>query len=621
MPQDKEENHGIALPEGFELGNYTIRRVIGQGEFGITYLAYDSSLDTEVVLKENMPVTFAGRSSESHRVYSLSKSSDDFDWAKERFIQGARTLSKLNHRHIVRVMRVFEALGTAYFVMPYVGVRSLDKMLQKDDSFTEEKLLPLLKSLLSALSYLHSKEILHRDIKPANILLDDENEPVLIDFGTARPLSQHSQTVVESPGYTPLEQMRTHGNVGPWTDLYALGGTMYKLITGKPPVRCLDRVEEDSQPRLSDNPDLLKNYSRRLRESIDRALALKVCNRWQSAREWMELLTESEPTPGQQHDGNSVISFAAPERQGKEPMKDTLKGISRKGKTVLISLLFGGLVALSVCCAYLLNGSLQNQVGDMYRDGRYFTQNTAKAADWYRRAAECGHADEQNKLGVMYREGRGVTKDDAQAVAWFRKAAEQGNADAQNNLGWMYAKGRGVAQDDAQAVAWFRKAAEQGLAEAQNSLGDMYQEGRGVAQDDAQAVAWFRKAAEQGHADAQNNLGWMYKEGRGVAQDDAQAVAWFRKAAEQGFAAAQNNLGWMYQDGRGVPKDDAQAVAWYRKAAEQGHADAQDNLGDMYYAGRGVPKNRSEAIKWYRKAAKQGNKYAKESLRRLGVKP
>ena len=296
MTQDSQEINELALPPGFALGNYIIRRVIGQGGFGITYLAVDQDLQTEVVIKENMPGSFAGRSTTSRQVFSLSHASDDFAWARDRFIQEARTMAKLNHRNIVRVTRVFQALGTAYYVMPYVGGMSLDKIVSKEGPLSEARLRPLLCSLLEALQYLHSKELLHRDIKPANILLDEEGEPILIDFGAARQLSQHSQTVVESPGYTPFEQMQTHGEIGPWTDLYALGGTMYKLITGQTPMRSMDRVGKDTLAPLADRADLRSRYSRSFLKGIDKALAFDARKRWQTAEEWQQSLSAGRKT-------------------------------------------------------------------------------------------------------------------------------------------------------------------------------------------------------------------------------------------------------------------------------------------------------------------------------------
>src|SRR5215467_5458681 len=221
--------------------------------------------------------------------------------------------------------------------------------------------------------------------------------------------------------------------------------------------------------------------------------------------------------------------------------------------------------------------------------------------------------------GEQYYYGRGVEQNYAKAAEWYRKAADQGVADAQARLGVMYAYGQGVPNNDTEAVKWYRKAADQGDADAQTRLGCMYENGRGVPKDDAEAVKWFRKAADQGDALGQANLGLMYVDGRGVPKDYAEAVKWFRKAADQGDALGQVELGLMYVDGRGVRKDYAEAVKWFRKAADQGDALGQVELGLMYAYGQGVPKDDAEAVKWYRKAAQQGNNYAQGELRKRQV--
>ncbi len=250
------------------------------------------------------------------------------------------------------------------------------------------------------------------------------------------------------------------------------------------------------------------------------------------------------------------------------------------------------------------------QYGRALDKGKHY----AKAAEWYRKAAEQGYAAAQHSLGVMYYTGRGVAQDYKEAGRLYRKAAEQGFAVAQYNLGVMYENGQGVAQDSKEAVKYYRKAAEQGITAAQYNLGVMYKHGQGVAQDYKEAVKFYRKAAEQGDVDAQHSLGVMYQHGQGVAQDYKEAGRLYRKAVEQGYAAAQNNLGVMYQHGQGVAQDYKEAVKLYRKAAEQGATDAQYNLGVMYDNGRGVSKNFAKAVEWYRKAAEQGDAAAQDQL-------
>lgn len=291
MTQQETTYNELALPPGFVLGDYIIRHVLGNGGFGITYLASDRKRGEKVVIKENLPPMFAVRRPQDRWVTAISRENDDFAWTLNRFIQEAEMLTKLSHRNIVRVTRVFQALGTAYYVMPYVGGRSLDDILKVEGPMPEKSLRPLLHTLLETLSYIHGKNILHRDIKPSNIMISETGIPFIIDFGMARNLNRHSQTVIESPGYTPFEQMQTHGTIGPWSDVYALGGTMYKLITGTTPMRSTDRVGHDTLPRLSDTPSLCRRYSRHLLGSIDRALAIDIRQRWRTAEEWMQALT------------------------------------------------------------------------------------------------------------------------------------------------------------------------------------------------------------------------------------------------------------------------------------------------------------------------------------------
>jgi TPR repeat protein len=204
-----------------------------------------------------------------------------------------------------------------------------------------------------------------------------------------------------------------------------------------------------------------------------------------------------------------------------------------------------------------------------------------EAIHWFRKAADQGHADAQFSIGVicderdgakeyeltwfewLYAKSAGASGPDyARGLDWYRKAANQGHAKAQCNLGLSFNNGRGVKRDDAKAVHWYRKAADQGLPAAQTCLGVMYDSGLGVAKDEAEAARWYRKAADQGDARAQYNLARLFKNGLGVAKDEAEAARWYRKAADQGSARAQYNLGMLYKEGLGVPKDDVEAYAW-----------------------------------------------------------
>lgn len=291
--QTGQQGRTHALPAGVVLGNYTILKTIGQGGFGITYLAVDATTQAEVVIKENLPSFYALRDQTSLTVTPLAgeESTRGYKWSLERFLDEARTLAKLNHPNIVRVLTAFSALETAYYVMPVVHGGSMAEAAPPPYHITEAWLSPILQKLLGALAYLHSHALLHRDLKPANILIDRNGEPIIIDFGTARSMiSERSQTMIGTPGFTPVEQMQNNGHPGPWTDIYALGATCYRLITGQNPPSCLDRLAQDTLRPLHSIPELQNRFSQPFLQAIDKALFMRSEQRWQNAQEWLNAI-------------------------------------------------------------------------------------------------------------------------------------------------------------------------------------------------------------------------------------------------------------------------------------------------------------------------------------------
>lgn len=198
---------GKELPAGTRLEEFVIERVLGSGGFGITYLARDTSLNRQVVIKENLPSQFAHRDTTSLTVRPGPGREDqeNFRWSLENFSREGEMLASLRHTGIVPVLRRFDAFGTAYFVMPFVEGIPFDELIEErqreHEPFTEVELRGLLEHVLAALDHLHQRGIYHRDIKPGNILITNDGIPVLIDFGSARQrLGERSMTVIESPG-------------------------------------------------------------------------------------------------------------------------------------------------------------------------------------------------------------------------------------------------------------------------------------------------------------------------------------------------------------------------------------------------------------------------------------
>ncbi len=284
------------LPAGTMLLNYRLEGKLGAGGFGITYMATDIMLQRRVVIKEHFPDSLCQREAGTLRVVPRDEAMrESCDWALGNFLREARLLSGLDHPGIARVYAYFEAHGTAYYATEFVDGRSLGDVVRDYAAhgfgFSQPEIYALAVRVLDALDYLHRRKLLHRDIKPDNILIDRTGVPRLIDFGAAREEygDLHAQ-VVESPGFSPAEQGGNSGSMGPWTDIYAFGATLYYTITGKLLPSCRQRELFDSVVPLAQNARYKPHYSARLLSSIDRAIRPLVAQRYQCVAEWMHAL-------------------------------------------------------------------------------------------------------------------------------------------------------------------------------------------------------------------------------------------------------------------------------------------------------------------------------------------
>lgn len=255
------------------------------------------------------------------------------------------------------------------------------------------------------------------------------------------------------------------------------------------------------------------------------------------------------------------------------------------------------------------NSDAQIALGRMYESGCVENKNAKDAMELYLRAAELNNVEAQFMLGFRYLLGvdmhdlKIVEPNDEKAAMWFQRAAQNGHAMAQCNLGTMYEKGQGgLSQNEKEAQIWFEKAAAQGLVEAQFNLGVIYNKYSNntteptLKQDYAKkAFECYLAAAKQGFAYAQFNVGVMYLNNG----DYEKAAQWFTKAAKQGLAKAQYNLAVLYAEGRVADASDEKAIQWFTQAAEQGLFKAMFTLGRMLLQ-RG---NNEEAAKWLKKAA------------------
>ncbi|MEJ8854505.1 protein kinase [Variovorax robiniae] len=299
---------GHALPAGALIEGYRITHVLGEGGFGIVYLAWDVALDRPVAIKEYMPSALAVRTHASFGVSARSEQyRDTFEAGLKSFLNEARLLARFDHPALVKVFRFWEANRTAYMVMPYYEGPTLKAALAKiGGPVPEAQLREWLKPLLDALAVIHREQCYHRDVSPDNILLTDGG-PLLLDFGAARRvISDMTQalTAVLKPGYAPIEQYGGATAQGPWTDLYALAGVVHFAITGRPPLPSVERVVNDTQPLLATTH--AGHYGDSFLRAIDTALSMRPEARPQDVAQFVAML-DVAPSPAA-----SPVSSPAP---------------------------------------------------------------------------------------------------------------------------------------------------------------------------------------------------------------------------------------------------------------------------------------------------------------------
>ena len=290
-----EKKEANSLEQGTVLlDRYVIGRVLGVGGFGITYLAYDMVLNLKVAIKEYLPNEFSTRVPTQAKVTVFTgDKAEQFHAGQKRFIEEARKLAKFQQSEIiVHIFDCFDENNTSYIVMEYLeGKTILDVLKEKaDGKYTVEETIPIIIAVLDALSIVHQEGILHRDISPDNIFLTTDGKVKLIDFGAARyATTTHSRSlsVILKQGYAPVEQYRSKGNQGPWTDVYSVAATMYKMITGVTPEDSMERTAKDELRRPS---KVGVKIDKATQNALMNALNIPIEGRPQSAAEFKDQL-------------------------------------------------------------------------------------------------------------------------------------------------------------------------------------------------------------------------------------------------------------------------------------------------------------------------------------------
>jgi serine/threonine protein kinase len=285
-----------ALPLGTRIRDYQILGLLGEGGFGIVYLAMDVLLERQVAIKEYLPTSIAWRGASTLEVaVRVARDQKTFALGLRSFVNEARLLARFDHPSLIKVHRFWEENGTAYMVMPFYRGRTLQRTLERlGRRPSEAELRAWVAPLMDALQVMHAEKCYHRDISPDNVLIT-ESGPMLLDFGAARRVIgdvQRALTVVLKPGFAPIEQYGDTPGLqqGAWTDVYALAGMLFAAITSRRPPPAVSRLMDDPMPKVSEVA--AGHYSAAFLQAIDRGLALKPKDRPQSVAEFRALMDD-----------------------------------------------------------------------------------------------------------------------------------------------------------------------------------------------------------------------------------------------------------------------------------------------------------------------------------------
>lgn len=578
-------------------GKYKIERVLGQGSFGVTYLAEHTSLGKKVCIKEFFMKELNTRK-ENGSITAMSQGTLSYNYA-QKFRKEAMNMARMEHPNIVRVTDSFEENGTYYYVMDYIDGQNLNDYIKLCPMSVDEAT-STIKKVAEALIYMHdTMHMLHLDLKPGNVMRRKDGHIFLIDFGLSKHYDANgapetSTTIgLGTAGYAPIEQanLAKSGEFRPTIDVYALGATYYKLLTGKTPPVASELV---SDPDIIEDNLREANIPQGIASIVINAMMPSVKKRTQDINAFLSSFYNKQG-------GHSKMPPNAADYR--EEIHDNPKEHDDE-ETQYIE--------------FSNNNSSAEFVSALsyYNNGQY-----NKAFPLLLQLANKGNVDAMYRLGVCYYWDEGIERSNPKSInfskcmQWMSKAANLGNSNAMLWIGsYLYSNGEGTAKDDNKVIEYTSRAVDAGNHSAEITLGTYYLSGQYVEVDEKKGS----QLIHQGFVGLLKNASFMSREdmhmfamcyhyGLGTEENVQKAIQWYKKSSELGNPEAQNYLGEIYLNGcDSVPENEVEALKLFKLSAKKNLTSALKNVGNCYYYGWGTSQNIKEAIKWYNKAADEG---------------
>lgn len=556
--------------------NYIIEKTLGQGTFGITYLAKVQMLGSLGQLDSNVHVTIKeffmkeinGREGTNVTSTSSNKGSLFYEY-KEKFAREAKNLSKLKHPNIVNVMDFFEANNTCYYVMEFLSGGDLDTFIERRDGLSEEETIRYINQIGSALSFMHTNKMLHLDLKPKNVMLNNDGDAILIDFGLSKQYDNNgepeSSTTVGrgTPGYAPLEQANYQDGRGfPVTmDVYALGATMYKMLTNK-------RAPEASVILNEGFPDNIiqsRGTSKQTSDIVKKAMSPLKKDRFQSVQELINDLSHNKQQEFTIVElplsiTTDVESIEIYHDEGSIPNSHYYKFIIPQNNTMTFEIGLWGEKKESI---KLENYSIFYELIDKFKDYR-LTYTDIETGE------ENFTGGENTRITIKY-----INKEILLTHQYGSSQLSFGtlHGDIDSLISFLF------------EITEIKELIE--LVHILEETGDdgyeIYSKGHDAFKHEKKELAYklFQKSAEKGDSHGQCMLGYCYETGFGTVKNQEKAISWYEKSSLQNNPTAIFNLATVYKEGRGITKDLEKAIELYKKSADLGDKDALEHYNAL----------------------------------------